>query len=77
MSGNYIYLHHVEPKVKLYVPREESFPIPQRCGRGTASTTLDAISTEPEIYQTRGLDSHDSPYWKRNLQMGIHGPGGE
>ena len=25
---NFIYRHHVEPKVKLYSPREESFPIP-------------------------------------------------
>ena len=28
MSGNFIYRHHVEPRVKLYTPREESFPIP-------------------------------------------------
>ena len=28
MSGNVIYRHHVEPRVKLYSPREESFPIP-------------------------------------------------
>ena len=28
MSGNYIYRHHVEPRVKLCSPREESFPIP-------------------------------------------------
>ena len=27
-SGNVIYRHHVEPRVKLYSPREESFPIP-------------------------------------------------
>ena len=27
-SGNFIYRHHVEPRVKLYSPREESFPIP-------------------------------------------------
>ena len=27
MSGNSIYRHHVETRVKLYVPREESFPI--------------------------------------------------
>ena len=26
-SGNYSYLHHVEPRLKLYVPRGESFPI--------------------------------------------------
>ena len=28
MSGNLIYRHHVEPRVKLYSPREESFPMP-------------------------------------------------
>ena len=28
MSGNFIYRHHVEPRVQLYSPREESFPIP-------------------------------------------------
>ena len=28
MSGNFIYRHHVEPGVKLYSPREESFPVP-------------------------------------------------
>ena len=28
MSGNFIYRHHVEPRVKLDSPREESFPIP-------------------------------------------------
>ena len=28
MSGNFIYRHHVEPRVNLYSPREESFPFP-------------------------------------------------
>ena len=28
MSGSFIYRHHVEPRVKLYSLREESFPIP-------------------------------------------------
>ena len=27
MSGNFIYRHHVESRVKLYSPKEESFPI--------------------------------------------------
>ena len=30
MSGNFIYRHHLEPTVKLYSPREESFPIPMK-----------------------------------------------
>ena len=28
MSGNFIHRHHVERRVKLYSPREESFPLP-------------------------------------------------
>ena len=28
MSGNFKNRHHVEPRVKLYSPREEAFPIP-------------------------------------------------
>ena len=42
---NYIYRHHVEPRVRLYVPREESFPIPPRCIDVTraTSTTLDVM----------------------------------
>ena len=28
MSGNFTYRHHAEPRVKLYSPREESFPVP-------------------------------------------------
>ena len=28
MSGNFTNHHHVEPRVQLYSPREESFPIP-------------------------------------------------
>ena len=28
MSGSFIFRHHVEPRVKLHSPREESFPIP-------------------------------------------------
>ena len=28
MLGSFIYRHHVEPRVKLCSPREESFPIP-------------------------------------------------
>ena len=28
MSGSFIYRHHVEPRFKLYLQREESFPVP-------------------------------------------------
>ena len=43
MSGNFMYRHHVEPRVKLYSPREESFPIPLKYidVSRTAHTNLD------------------------------------
>ena len=28
IQGDFIYHHHVEPRVQLYVPKEETFPIP-------------------------------------------------
>ena len=45
MSGNFIYRHHVEPRVKLYSPREESFPIPMKCidVSRTTHTNLDVM----------------------------------
>ena len=43
MSGNFKNRHHVEPRVKLYSPREESFPIPLKYidVSRTAHTNLD------------------------------------
>ena len=54
MSGNFIYRHHVEPRVKLYSPREESFPIPLKYidVSGTTHTNLD-------VKQERRIDD----YW--------------
>ena len=45
MSGNFMYRHHVEPRVKLYSPREESFPIPLKCidVSRTTHTNLDLM----------------------------------
>ena len=28
ITGDFVYRHHVEPRVKLYMPKEESFPVP-------------------------------------------------
>ena len=45
MSGNFIYRHHVEPRVKLYSPKEESFPIPLKYidVSRTTQTNLDVM----------------------------------
>ena len=45
ISGNLIYRHHAEPRVKMYVPREASFSIPLKyidVTRAT-STSLDVM----------------------------------
>ena len=86
-SGIYIYRHHVDSRVKLYLPREESFPIPLRFTGVTrpTSTNLDVmLARRMDDYwniegnqdlPVRGQGSHDSPYWTKNLLVGKHGPG--
>ena len=57
MSGNFIYRHHVEPRVKLYSPREESFPIPLKYidVSRTTHTNLD-VKQERRIYDYWNID---------------------
>ena len=45
MSGNFIYRHHVEPRVKFYSLREEPFPIPVKYidVSRTTQTNLDVM----------------------------------
>ena len=62
MSGSFIYRHHVEPRVKLYSPREESFPIPLKYidVSRTTHTNLD-VKQETRIDDYWNIDgSRDS-----------------
>ena len=45
IPGNFKYRHHVEPRVKLYSPRKESFPIPLKFTdvSRTTNTNLDVM----------------------------------
>ena len=54
ISGNFIYRHHVEPRVKLYMPKEESFPIPLKYIDVTriTHTSLDVL-----------MEKHIEDYW--------------
>ena len=87
MSGNFIYRHHVEPRVKLYSPREESFPLPLKYIDVSRTT-----HTNLDVKQEKGIDdywnierSRDlSDYWtgftqitllEENLLTDICGPG--
>ena len=54
MSGSFIYRHHVEPRVKLSSPREESFPIPLKYIDVTRTT-----HTNLDVKQEKRIDD----YW--------------
>ena len=54
MSGNFTYRHHVEPRVKLYSPREESSPIPLKYIDVTRTT-----HTNLDVKQEKRIDD----YW--------------
>ena len=89
MSGSFIYRHHVEPRVKLYSPREESFPIPLKYidVSRTTHTNLDVKQERridddwnidgQETCQILGQVLHNLLYWKRSFQTDICGPGGD
>ena len=88
MSGSFSYRHHVEPRVKLYSPREESFPIPPKYidVPRTTQTNLDVKQEKRNddcwnIDGSRDLSDpwtgfHTIFYWKKKLLTDICGPGG-
>ena len=53
MSGNFKNRHHVEPRVKLHSPREESFPIPLKYIDVSRTTR-----TNLDVMQERRIDDH-------------------
>ena len=65
MSGNFIYRHHVEPRVKLYSPREESFTTPLKYidVSRTAHTNLD-------VKQEKRIDD----YWNTDGSRDLSDP---
>ena len=54
ISGGFIYRHHVEPRVELYSPREEPFPIPLKY-IDVSRTTYDNL----DFMQEKRIDD----YW--------------
>ena len=78
MSGSFVYRHHVEPRVKLYSSREESFPIPRKYidVSRTTHTNLD-VKQEKRIYDYWNIDgSRDlSDLWKKKLPTDTQGLG--
>ena len=86
MSGNFICRHHVEPRVKLYSPREESFPIPLKYidVSGTTHANLD-VKQERRIDDYWNIDGsrelsdsgrfHSNSVGKKNLLTDMCGLG--
>ena len=62
MSGNFKYCHHVEPRVKLYSPREESFPIPLKYIDVSRTTR-----TNLDVKQEKRIDDYWNIDGSRNL----------
>ena len=62
MSGSFIYRHHVEPRVKLYSPREESFPIPLKYIDVSRTT-----HTNLDVKQEKRIDDYWNIDGSRNL----------
>ena len=62
MSGSFIYRHHVEPRVKLYSPREESFLIPLKYIDVSRTT-----HTNLDVKQEKRIDDYWNLDGSRNL----------
>ena len=66
MSGSFIYRHHVEPRVKLYSPREESFPIPLKYIDVSRTT-----QTNLDVKQEKRIDD----FWNIDGSRNLSDPG--
>ena len=53
VQGDLICRHHNEPRVQLYVPKEETFPIPLKYIDVTRSTRIDL-----DVMQEKKIDDH-------------------
>ena len=83
IAGNYIYHHHVEPKIQLYVPNEGSLPMPLehidvvRRTNTTLDVLLEAVLTLVGTlmvtgnYLNLGPVSHSSQCWMKSLQIHV------
>ena len=56
MSGSFICRHHVEPRVQLCSPREESFPIPLKCIDATRTHTNLDVKQEKRMDDCWNVD---------------------
>ena len=76
ISGNYIYRHHFEPRVKLYVPQRSIIPnsteIYRRYQNDRYFLGFFGTLMEIENGQIRGQVSQDSLYWMKETTRWVH-----
>ena len=64
VKKNFIYRHHVEPRVKLYSPREESFPVPLKYIDVSRTT-----HTNLDVMQESRIDDYSNIDGSRDLSV--------
>ena len=62
IQRDFIYRHHIEPRVQLYVPGEESFPVPLKYIDVNRST-----HTDLDVAQEKRIDDHRNVDGNRSL----------
>ena len=74
IHGDFIYRHHIEPRVQLYVPKKEAFSIPLKCIDVTRATytNLD-VTQEKRVDDDWNVDSNRSlsNSWKGFTQFAL------
>ena len=68
IQGDFIYRHHNEPRVQLYEPKEETFPIPRKNIDVTRSTYTDL-----DVMQEKGVDDYWNVDSNRSLSVAWKG----
>ena len=58
ISGNLVYSHHVGPRVKLYVPTEESFPIPLKFFDVTRNCQIRGLVSQDSLLSEKPPDGY-------------------
>ena len=62
IQGDFIYWHHIKPRVQLYVPKEETFPIPLKHFDVTRAT-----NTNLDVLQESRVDD----YWNVDVDRSL------
>ena len=62
IQGGLIYRHHIEPRVQLYVPQEESFPVPLKF-----FVVIRSTHTDLDVAQEKRIDYYWNVDGSRNL----------